>query len=140
METNVWRNTFFSVAGKSGKKMTRTNESQKKGQDGHNFFDHLFNLPGHGGEWNILLLCSFYHFPAWVVFKRFFDGFLAYNLRSSWSRSLGSSIRKEESLGTLRPSNFNVPHYEKSLCSCSAALKSQISWSLCVTKRIFQFS
>ena len=52
------------------------------------FSFHLFDHPGHSGDWDLLLPCQSYPFLAWVVLKAFFDDLLAYNMRYSWLRTI----------------------------------------------------
>ena len=51
-------------------------------QQGFPFSSHLFDHPGHSGDWNFLFLCQSCQM-TWVVFGGLFNSYLAYNLRSS---------------------------------------------------------
>ena len=49
---------------------------------------NIFNHSKLSELWDFFPLCQSCHFLAWIVFEVLFDGFLAYNLRSSWSRTI----------------------------------------------------
>ena len=57
-------------------------------QMGAPFSSYIFDQPGHSEDWNFFPLYQSCQFLAWVVFEGFSDGFLACNLRLSWSKTI----------------------------------------------------